>query len=119
MPELTPTARVILGMISMGKRTGYDIKALVDKSTRLFWAASYGQIYPELKRLEAKGWVKKDAGGEVNRYRAAVAEGSGRARPVRVRWKKGKPRRRRRAYIRSRRSRVTLPCTTATVYCCT
>lgn len=61
MTELSPTARVILGMISMGRRTGYDIKALVDKSTRFFWAASYGQIYPELKRLEADGLIRAAA----------------------------------------------------------
>jgi DNA-binding PadR family transcriptional regulator len=56
-PELSPTARVILGMIAFGKRTGYDIKAFVDKSTRHFWAASYGQIYPELRRLQQQGLV--------------------------------------------------------------
>ena len=56
--QLTPTARVILGMIRMGKRTGYDIKQLVDVSTRFFWAASYGQIYPELNRLERLGLVE-------------------------------------------------------------
>ena len=55
---LTPTGRVILGMIAFGKRTGYDIKAFVDKTTRYFWAASYGQIYPELKRLEGQGLVR-------------------------------------------------------------
>src|SRR3954453_8740529 len=55
--ELTPTGRVILGMIAFGKRTGYDIKAFVDRTTRYFWAASYGQIYPELKRLEDQGLV--------------------------------------------------------------
>jgi DNA-binding PadR family transcriptional regulator len=55
--ELTPTGRVILGMLALGKRTGYDIKQFVDKSTRHFWAASYGQIYPELKRLEQQGLV--------------------------------------------------------------
>ena len=55
--ELTPTGRVILGMIRMGKRTGYDIKQLVDVSARFFWTASYGQIYPELKRLEEAGLV--------------------------------------------------------------
>jgi DNA-binding PadR family transcriptional regulator len=60
-PELSPTARVILGMLTLGKRTGYDIKQLVDKSTRLFWAASYGQIYPELRRLEAQGLVRGEA----------------------------------------------------------
>ena len=55
---LTPTGRVILGMIAFGKRTGYDIKAFVDKTARYFWAASYGQIYPELKRLEDQGLVR-------------------------------------------------------------
>jgi len=58
VPSLTPTGRVILGMIALGKRTGYDIKQLVDKSTRHFWAASYGQIYPELRRLEGQGLVR-------------------------------------------------------------
>jgi DNA-binding PadR family transcriptional regulator len=55
---LTPTGRVILGMIALGNHTGYDIKQLVDKSTRHFWAASYGQIYPELRRLERAGLVQ-------------------------------------------------------------
>jgi PadR family transcriptional regulator AphA len=57
-PSLTPTGRVILGMIASGRQTGYDIKQLVDKSTRHFWAASYGQIYPELRRLEEQGLVE-------------------------------------------------------------
>jgi DNA-binding PadR family transcriptional regulator len=56
-PDLTPTGRVILGMITLGKRTGYEIKQFVDKTTRHFWAASYGQIYPELKRLEDQGLI--------------------------------------------------------------
>src|SRR5437588_12221680 len=55
---LTPTGRVILGMIALGKRTGYDRKQLVDSSTRHFWAASYGQIYPELRRLEQQGLIR-------------------------------------------------------------
>src|SRR5207248_2524917 len=54
---LTPTGRVILGMVALGKRTGYDIKQLVDRSVRYFWAASYGQIYPELRRLEEQGLI--------------------------------------------------------------
>jgi DNA-binding PadR family transcriptional regulator len=48
----------VLGLIAFGFRTGYEIKAFVDKTTRYFWAASYGQIYPELKRLEEQGLVK-------------------------------------------------------------
>jgi DNA-binding PadR family transcriptional regulator len=55
--ELSPTAYVVLGMLNLGARTGYDIKGAVDTSTRFFWNASYGQIYPELTRLEQAGLV--------------------------------------------------------------
>jgi DNA-binding PadR family transcriptional regulator len=59
MPEpLSATGRVILGMVAKGVQSGYEIKQLVDKSTRNFWAASYGQIYPELRRLEAGGLIR-------------------------------------------------------------
>jgi PadR family transcriptional regulator AphA len=57
MEVLSPTAYVILGMVRKEPRSGYEIKALVDKTTRFFWAASYGQIYPELKRLSEAGLV--------------------------------------------------------------
>jgi DNA-binding PadR family transcriptional regulator len=57
MEQLSPTAYVILGMVSKEPRSGYEIKAMVDNSTRFFWAASYGQIYPELKRLSEAGLV--------------------------------------------------------------
>jgi DNA-binding PadR family transcriptional regulator len=57
MEELSPTAYVILGMVVKEPRSGYEIKAVVDGSTRFFWAASYGQIYPELKRLAEAGLV--------------------------------------------------------------
>ena len=56
--ELSATGRVILGLVASRPRSGYDIKAMVDKSTRFFWAASYGQIYPELKRLAERGLIE-------------------------------------------------------------
>src|SRR6186713_473575 len=60
MSSLTPTARVILGMLKLGVRTGYDVKKAIDTSTRFFWTASYGQIYPELKRLRKAGLVRAE-----------------------------------------------------------
>jgi PadR family transcriptional regulator AphA len=57
MEQLSATAYVILGMVLKEARSGYEIKAVVDGSTRFFWAASYGQIYPELKRLSEAGLV--------------------------------------------------------------
>lgn len=58
MSSLTPTAKVILGFLRLGARTGYDIKRVTELSVRLFWGASYGQIYPELRRLEEAGLVR-------------------------------------------------------------
>ncbi|MDX6587369.1 MAG: hypothetical protein QOI31_1842 [Solirubrobacterales bacterium] len=56
--DLSSTGRVILGVLAVEPRSGYDIKAVTDKSTRFFWAASYGQIYPELKRLAEAGLIE-------------------------------------------------------------
>ena len=56
--ELSATAKVILGMLAQRPRSGYEIKSLVDHSTRYFWAASYGQIYPELRRLAEAGLIE-------------------------------------------------------------
>jgi len=69
MSSLTPTARVILGMLKLGLGTGYDIKKVIDFSTRFFWTASYGQIYPELKRLRKAGLVRaeQEPRGKVKR----------------------------------------------------
>ena len=69
MSSLTPTARVILGMLKLGVGTGYDIKRIIDGSTRFFWTASYGQIYPELKRLRKAGLVtaRQEPRGKVKR----------------------------------------------------
>jgi DNA-binding PadR family transcriptional regulator len=69
MSSLTPTARVILGMLKLGVATGYDIKQVIDGSTRFFWTASYGQIYPELKRLRKAGLVRAEQAprGKVKR----------------------------------------------------
>jgi PadR family transcriptional regulator, regulatory protein AphA len=56
--ELGHTSYVILGMLRKGPKSGYEIKAKADISTRFFWAISYGQIYPELKRLEQAGLIE-------------------------------------------------------------
>jgi DNA-binding PadR family transcriptional regulator len=55
--KATAVTPVILGLLSLRPRSGYDIKTVVDRSTRFFWAASYGQIYPELRRLEREGLI--------------------------------------------------------------
>ena len=71
---------VILGLLSIGPRSGYEIKAVVDRSTRFFWAASYSQIYPELRRLEREGLVEgEDAsnGARARRVYSLTPAGRG------------------------------------------
>ncbi len=67
--ELSATGKVILGMLAAKPRTGYEIKQLVDNSARFFWAASYGQIYPELKKLEKEGLITGDDSSQGARQR--------------------------------------------------
>lgn len=65
----TAVTPVVLGLLAMRPRSGYDIKTVVDRSTRFFWAASYGQIYPELKRLEQEGLIRGEDASNGNRGR--------------------------------------------------
>ena len=67
--ELSATGKVILGMLAARPRSGYEIKQLVDSSARFFWAASYGQIYPELKKLEKDGLIAGDDSSNGARQR--------------------------------------------------
>jgi DNA-binding PadR family transcriptional regulator len=52
----------ILGALTLGPMSGYDLKQFADESVRHFWAESFGQIYPILGRLEAEGLVERQPG---------------------------------------------------------
>jgi PadR family transcriptional regulator, regulatory protein AphA len=51
----------LLGFLQYHPMTGYDLKKVLDESTQFFWHAELSQIYPELKRLEQKGWITSEA----------------------------------------------------------
>ena len=53
------TDYVILGLLSEGPLTGYQIKRLVDLRFRFFWSESFGQLYPALKSLYAAGLIEE------------------------------------------------------------
>jgi DNA-binding PadR family transcriptional regulator len=76
--QATAVTWAVLGLLGLKPMSGYDIKNAVDRTIRHFWAASYGQIYPELKRLEEAGWIAgKDAdrGGRSRRIYGITALG--------------------------------------------
>jgi PadR family transcriptional regulator AphA len=56
--ELNKTSLAILGILSRGPQTGYDVKKIFTTIAGHFWQASYGQIYPLLKKLNSQGLVK-------------------------------------------------------------
>jgi PadR family transcriptional regulator, regulatory protein AphA len=53
------TPNALLGLLSLGPMSGYDIRQLISRSIGHFWSESYGQIYPGLKRLAAAGLAEK------------------------------------------------------------
>ena len=48
----------ILGILSEGPASGYDIKTMMKLSTDFFWAESDSSIYPALKALSEEGCVE-------------------------------------------------------------
>jgi PadR family transcriptional regulator AphA len=51
------TAPSILGLLSWYPMSGYELKATIESTIGNFWSESFGQIYPELHRLERQGLV--------------------------------------------------------------
>src|SRR3954463_7447294 len=81
--EPTAVTWALLGLIRLRPRSGYDLKQAVDRTIRHFWAASYGQIYPELKRLESAGWIDGSdgsGGARARRVYSITAAGRGELR---------------------------------------
>ena len=76
------TPNALLGLLSLGPMSGYDIRQLIPRSIGYFWSESYGQIYPGLKRLAAAGLVEKETKrqkGKPDRYvYSLTAEGRAR-----------------------------------------
>lgn len=48
---------VLLGLLTIEPMSGYDLGQTIRGSVGHFWNESYGQIYPNLKRLKADGLV--------------------------------------------------------------
>ncbi len=47
-------------MLSVGPMTGYDLLQHFDRSAAFIWAASQGQIYPELRTMESEGLLSAE-----------------------------------------------------------
>ena len=60
-PERSRATRfVILGVLNtFGPLSGYGVKQVIAQTIDFMWSESYGQLYPELKRLAKDGLVRQ------------------------------------------------------------
>jgi PadR family transcriptional regulator, regulatory protein AphA len=52
--------KAILGWLSTGPGSGYDLVKQLDLGLSWFWSAAHSQIYPRLKALEAQGLITSE-----------------------------------------------------------
>jgi DNA-binding PadR family transcriptional regulator len=57
----TATDYAILGLLSDGARSGYELRVAVSEELGYFWAESFGQIYPTLRRLAREKLVVRNS----------------------------------------------------------
>ncbi len=75
MTRLSVLGHALLGMLSTGEMTGYELTRTFDVSLANVWTASHSQIYPELAKLEAAGFIRHTESGPrgSKRYEATAA----------------------------------------------
>ena len=58
---LTPLRLAILGLVAMHPQSGYDLRKVFETTPMGNFSSSPGAIYPALKSLEKRGWVRGEA----------------------------------------------------------
>ena len=58
--DLPAASYAVLGLVSFGETSGYDLKRFADGSiSYFFWSPASSQIYAELRRLASLGYVRE------------------------------------------------------------
>ncbi|KRO00379.1 PadR family transcriptional regulator [Companilactobacillus kimchiensis] len=77
MPKKRILPYVLLGLINNKERlSGYQISQEFKNEVGDFWHASHSQIYPELARMKADGWVSDDESDNKSTYYIVTDQGS-------------------------------------------
>ena len=58
---LSPLRLAILGLVAMHPQSGYDLKKVFETTPMGNFSSSPGAIYPALKSLEKKGWIRGES----------------------------------------------------------
>ena len=57
--RVSSSSEVLLGLLTIEPMSGYELGQMIKGSIHHFWNESYGQIYPNLKRLASGGFVTR------------------------------------------------------------
>ncbi|HSF97242.1 MAG TPA: PadR family transcriptional regulator [Ornithinibacter sp.] len=66
MARHSQTEVAVLGALSTGPMTGYEVRRAITEVLGHFWHESYGQIYPCLAALEQSGSVRRTGPGRTS-----------------------------------------------------
>ena len=61
---------IVLRMLHAGRANGWELTQAIQATTRGVLDVNYGSLYPALRRLEARRWVKGEWGTSENNRRA-------------------------------------------------
>ena len=65
MPKINYTKYIILGLLSGGPMTGYEIRRWVKDMMSYVWDIGYGQYIPHYRRSSAMAWLLWRRGGPM------------------------------------------------------
>ena len=73
--RMLAAALAVLGLLSFGPQSGYDLKQFADASiSHFYWSPAKSQVYSELRRLRAAGLVTEQHVEQENRPEAEWLE---------------------------------------------
>jgi PadR family transcriptional regulator AphA len=55
--RLSPTTYAILGLLTFGEMSGYDVMKLAERSIGHFWTPAKSHVYAELRRIASLGYA--------------------------------------------------------------
>jgi PadR family transcriptional regulator AphA len=81
--EKTSTVESLLGLLTMGPMTGYEMRQMMERCTANFWTESFGQIYPALRSMVKDGLAtveEQSKDGRAKKVYKITGEGERRLR---------------------------------------
>jgi PadR family transcriptional regulator, regulatory protein AphA len=77
---------VLLGLLTIESMSGYDLGLTIRSSVGHFWNESYGQIYPNLKKLAAEGFVSSRTERQKGKPDRRIYSITGKGRERLIKW---------------------------------